>query len=222
MYSLGVLFYELLIGTTPIGRERARKEALHRILELVITEQTPRPSRRLSKSDEKAIIAISEQRQIEHRKLAKTLKRELDWIALKSLQKERDRRYHSAGSLADDVANYLDRGIVAARPPSVIYQLGKVLRRNRFAILGSATVFLMLLLFLAVGLSVALILTNRKILLAEEARFKAESVVKEALKEQELNSQIADAKLAEARKSLDEHKSVITELRKQLEAIQRP
>ena len=145
VYSLGVLLYELLTGSTPLGRDRVQKEAFHRVLEFVLNEEAPRPSRRLSESGD-AVTGISEQRKIDPKKLTKLLKGELDWIALKALEKDRDRRYDGAGSLAGDVLRYLNNEVVLARPPSTSYRLKKTVRKNKAAFLtGSAFVLLLLL-----------------------------------------------------------------------------
>ena len=132
VYSLGVLLYELLTGTTPLGRDRVRREASHRVVELIVSEEAPPPSRRLGDTGE-AIAGISELRQIEPRRLEGILKGELDWIALKALEKERDRRYDGVGTLADDVQRYLDGEVVLARPPSTSYRLWKAFQRNKVA-----------------------------------------------------------------------------------------
>jgi WD40 repeat protein/tRNA A-37 threonylcarbamoyl transferase component Bud32 len=142
VYSLGVLLYELLTGSTPLGCEPVRREAF-----LVLIENTRCPSRRLSDSGD-AITGICEQRRIEPRRLSRILKQELDWIAMKALEKDRNRRYDEAGSLADDVQNYLDRGVVTARLPSPGYRLRRAIRRHKVAFVSG----MVLLLLLVTGL----------------------------------------------------------------------
>jgi WD40 repeat protein/serine/threonine protein kinase len=149
VYSLGVLLYELLTGSTPLGHDRVIRAAFHRVLELIITEEAPRPSRRLSESGD-AITGISEQRRIEPRRLSGILKRELDWIALKALEKDRDRRYDGAGLLADDVQHYLDGDVVTARPPTTGYRIRKAIRKHKTAFV-SGTVLVLLLLAGLIG-----------------------------------------------------------------------
>ena len=147
VYSLGVLFYELLTGSTPLGHDRVRREAYHRLVELICSEETPAPSCRLSDSGEE-ITGISAQRRIDPRRMQLILKGELDWIALKALAKERDRRYDGAGNLADDVEHFLDGEVVTARPPTTGYRLRKAIRRNKVAFVSG----LVLVVSLLVGL----------------------------------------------------------------------
>ncbi len=97
-----------------------------------------------------AISGISEQRRIEPNRLRGILKRELDWIALKALEKDRNRRYDGAGSLADDVQNYLHGDAVEARPPSTGYRLRKTIRKHKAAFVSGA-VFVLLLLAGLIG-----------------------------------------------------------------------
>ncbi len=184
VYSLGVLLYELLTGSTPLGQDRIRKEAFHRVLQLILTEEAPRPSRRLSNSGE-AITGISDQRRIEPRRLSGILKRELDWIALKALEKDRNRRYDGAGSLANDVQNYLDGDVVTARPPSTGYRLRKAIRKHKAGFV-SGTVFLLLLVAGLIG-------TGTMWLRASKAEIQATGEAKNA-REAEAAALAAEAK----------------------------
>ncbi|MEM6472847.1 MAG: WD40 repeat domain-containing serine/threonine protein kinase, partial [Planctomycetota bacterium] len=147
VFSLGVIFFELLTGSTPIGRERLRKEALDRILRIIREEDAPRPSSRLSESGD-AVRSISEQRKTEPRKLSLVLKGELDWIAIKALEKDRTRRYDSPSAMADDIQRYLDGDAIEARPPSLGYRFRKAARKNRglFAAIGSIAAILLVAL----------------------------------------------------------------------------
>ena len=130
VYSLGVLLYELLTGTTPLERERLKAAALLEMLRLIREEEPPRPSTRLS-TDRGAARRSRRAAGIEPRKLSGLVRGELDWIVMKALEKDRDRRYETANGLAADVERYLDDEPVEACPPSAGYRLRKFARRNK-------------------------------------------------------------------------------------------
>jgi WD40 repeat protein/serine/threonine protein kinase/tetratricopeptide (TPR) repeat protein len=144
IYSLGVLLYELLTGTTPLDRARLRQAAFTEMLRIIREEEPPRPSTRLSASKE-ALPSISARRQTEPAKLTKLVRGELDWIVMKALEKDRGRRYETANGLALDLERYLNDEPVLACPPSAGYRLRKVLRRNKRLIVTGAALVLVLL-----------------------------------------------------------------------------
>src|SRR5215218_516527 len=133
VYSLGVLLYELLTGSTPLSRKRVREAAYAEILRMIKEEEPPRPSTRLSDSGA-ALASISAQRHTEPAKLSKLVRGELDWIVMKCLEKDRNRRYESANGFAADVQRYLADEPVLACPPSAGYRLRKFARRNKRAL----------------------------------------------------------------------------------------
>jgi eukaryotic-like serine/threonine-protein kinase len=133
IYSLGVLLYELLTGNTPLSHKRVREAAYGEIIRLIREEEPPRPSTRLSDSGE-ALASISAHRHMEPAKLMKLLRGELDWIVMKTLEKDRNRRYETASGFAADVRRYLDDEPVQACPPSALYRLRKFARRNKRAL----------------------------------------------------------------------------------------
>ncbi len=100
---------------------------------MIKEEEPPRPSTRLSDSGE-ALASISAQRQMEPAKLTKLVRGELDWIVMKTLEKDRNRRYETASGFAMDVQRYLSDEPVQACPPSAGYQLRKFARRNKRAL----------------------------------------------------------------------------------------
>jgi serine/threonine protein kinase len=148
IYSLGVLLYELLTGTTPITHERLRQTSLSDLLRIIREEEPPKPSKRLSVLTH-MLPSISAQRQTDPAKLTHSVHGELDWIVMKALDKDRNRRYESANSLARDIERYLRDEPVQACPPSAAYRFRKFARRNKRAI-ATATVVGIAILF-AVG-----------------------------------------------------------------------
>src|SRR5437588_11615 len=145
IYSLGVLLYELLTGSTPLTRRRISESGYAEILRMIKEEEAPKPSTRLSDSGE-ALASISAQRHMEPAKLTKLMRGELDWIVMKCLEKDRNRRYETANGIAADVQRYLNDEPVQACPPSARYRLRKLVRRNRvlFGILALGAVALVL------------------------------------------------------------------------------
>ena len=142
VYSLGVLLYELLTGTTPIERERFKQAAILEMLRVVREEEPPRPSTRLSSTEARASIAAV--RGTEPASLSKLLRSELDWIVMKSLEKDRARRYETANGFAADVQRYLAGEPVLAYPPSAGYRVRKFVRKHRSPVIAASLVLLAL------------------------------------------------------------------------------
>jgi tetratricopeptide (TPR) repeat protein/serine/threonine protein kinase len=132
IYSLGVLLYELLTGTTPLEKERLKEVSYDEIRRIIREEEPARPSTRLS-SLGAAATTVSVNRQSDPKRLSRLLRGELDWIVMKALEKDRNRRYETASGLAMDVQRYLDDEPVQACPPSAWYRLRKFARRHRVA-----------------------------------------------------------------------------------------
>ena len=159
VYALGVLLYELLVGSTPIGKDRLRKSAFTEILRFIKEEEPQRPSTRLSHSQE-SLANLAAIRRIDPKKFRSELKGELDWIVLKALEKDRTRRYETANAFKRDVERYLADEPVDAKPPSASYRLAKFARRNRAAVLAAGIVVATLAMGVA-GLSWGLVEATR-------------------------------------------------------------
>jgi eukaryotic-like serine/threonine-protein kinase len=144
VYSLGVLLYELLTGTTPLEAKRLREAGYAKIQKLIQEEEAPRPSTRLSSLGDTATI-VAGNRGLDVKRLAQLLSGDLDWIVMKALDKDRDRRYPTPGSFAEDIERYLHDEAITARPPSGTYRLKKLIQRNKTAVITTALVALALL-----------------------------------------------------------------------------
>jgi serine/threonine protein kinase len=143
IYALGVLLYELLTGTTPLERQRLKQTTLLEALPLIREEEPPRPSTRLSTAEGLPLIAAN--RGVDRKRLSGLVRGELDWVVMKCLEKDRDRRYETANGLARDLERYLHDEPVQACPPSALYRFGKFARRNKGALLTVALVGVVLL-----------------------------------------------------------------------------
>jgi serine/threonine protein kinase/Tfp pilus assembly protein PilF len=162
IYALGVLLYELLTGTTPFDKERFREAGYDELRRIIREEEPPRPSTRLSTLGQ-AAATVSVQRQSDPKRLSQLFQGELDWIVMKCLEKDRDRRYESSSALAADVERYLGDEPVLACPPSAVYRLGKLARRHKAALTIACVLAVAALVTLAgVGGSVGWALRDRE------------------------------------------------------------
>jgi tetratricopeptide (TPR) repeat protein len=178
IYSLGVVLYELLTGTTPFDRKRFLEAGYDEIRRIIREEEPPKPSTRISTLGE-AATAVSAQRKSDSRRLRQFFRGELDWIVMKALEKDRNRRYETAGALAADVQHYLLDEPVLACPPSRGYRLRKLLRKHRAAVLTAAAFIGLLLAGVAVGTWQAVRATRAEGV-AEARRVQAEAAEKKA------------------------------------------
>ena len=203
IYSLGVLLYELLTGSTPLERARLRESVYSEILRKIREEDPPRPSVRLTESRE-ALPSISEQRRTEPVRLPKVVRGELDWIVMKALEKDRSRRYDSANGLALDVERYLRNEVVAAGPPSTAYRLRKFWQSmdRGTQVLWKLAGALMLILpvVLAIGGYIAIANTMRVQRAQAEARRARDEAV---MQEERARQEMAKRKASEAQAVLD-------------------
>ncbi len=201
IYSLGVLLYELLTGTTPLERKRLRQAALDEMVRLIKEEEAPRPSVRLSSSNNLPKIAAA--RNTDPGRLPGIVRGELDWIVMKCLEKDRTRRYESASGLARDIERYLADEPVEACPPGAGYRLRKFARKYRTP-LRVAGAFLLLLIAGVVASTWQAIRAS-----------VAENVARSSAETARLSEQVAEKRKDEA----DEAKRLAEQRRDELAAV---
>jgi serine/threonine protein kinase len=154
IYSLGVLLYELLTGTTPFDKDRLKEVGYDELRRIIREEEPPKPSTRISTLGQ-AATTLSIQRKSDPKRLSQLCRGELDWIVMRCLEKDRNRRYETASALAADVQRYLKDEPVQACAPSALYRFRKFARRNKAA-LGVTGLALFFLVVIAGGVAVAL------------------------------------------------------------------
>jgi WD40 repeat protein/tetratricopeptide (TPR) repeat protein len=225
VYSLGVLLYELLTGSTPLDKTRLQSAAWDEMLRIIREEDPPKPSTRLSdlgnphalgeqpiepgtRSVPATLASIAALRQTEPAKLTKLIRGELDWIVMKAIEKDRNRRYETASFLAMDLQRYLADEPVMACPPSARYRLRRFARRNKVALTMITTIAAIMVLGTLVSTWQAIRATKAEVL-AEE-RLRAESIALGAADASRLQAvrernvarhRLFDSRLAEARAS---------------------
>jgi serine/threonine protein kinase len=167
IYSLGVLLYELLTGSTPFDTAELLKRGLDEVRRVVCNVEPPRPSTRLGTLMAADLTTVSRQRQVEPPRLIREVRGDLDWIAMKALEKDRARRYATVNGFAMDIRRYLAGEAITARPPSAVYKFQRFVRRNKLLCMGLCVVLVLLL--------TCLIVTSR--LLVEERQMRNEMMV---------------------------------------------
>jgi serine/threonine protein kinase/Flp pilus assembly protein TadD len=190
IYSLGVLLYELLAGSPPFSRKELEKAGMLEMLRVIREQEPSKPSTKLSTAE--GLPTLAANRGTEPAKLTKLVRGELDWIVMKALEKDRNRRYETANAFAADLLHYLRDEPVQACPPSAAYRFGKSARRNRAVITTAALVAAALVLGTVVSTWQA---------------FRADAERSEAQKQKKL----AEDNFQKARKAVDEYFTLVSE-----------
>jgi non-specific serine/threonine protein kinase/serine/threonine-protein kinase len=139
VYALGLLLYELLVGVLPFDAATLDDRGVDAMIRVIRDSEPPRPSDRVSTMGDRSMVT-ARRRGTEPRSLARALRGDIDWVVMKALEKDRERRYESAAGLSSDLSRYLSNQPVAARPPSALYRMQKFVRRHRVGVATSAVV----------------------------------------------------------------------------------
>jgi serine/threonine protein kinase len=200
VYTLGVLLYELLTGTTPFAKKRLREAAFDEMLRIIREEEPPKPSMRLSSTEELPSIAAN--RGLEPKKLSGVMRGDLDWIVMKCLEKDRNRRYEVASGLSRDIERYLCDEPVEAGPPSARYRFWKFVRRNRGPVLAVSALLAVLTAGI-IGTSWGLVSAQKAKRAAEQNELanRIANLEKEARVEADRNAEAAKKNAEEAKKA---------------------
>jgi WD40 repeat protein/serine/threonine protein kinase len=206
IYALGVLLYELLVGRTPFDPETLLRAGLDECRRTIREEEPIRPSTRLATLVAADLTTTAQQRHTESLKLIHLLRGDLDWIAMKCLEKDRARRYATANDLAADIQRHLDSEPVEARPPSNLYRFQKFSRRHRGAFAAVAGIAATLVAGAAISAWQAVRATNaeHRALASQkqESHLRQQAELERARAEQQnaaarLNEYVADINLAQ-------------------------
>ncbi len=201
IYSLGVILYELLTGLRPIDAARLKNAGLMEMIRVVREEEPSKPSTRLSTNE--ALASLAATRRIEPTRLMALLRGDLDWVVMKCLEKDRDRRYETAASLGRDIQCYLADEPVEARPPDAVYRFRKLLRRHRASVVSIALVSIALIAGTAVATWQAFRARNAE----EAARIDQQNAERSAMLEARAKVEAQNLAAANAQLAADENQA---------------
>lgn len=206
IYSLGVLLYELLAGVPPFDAAELREGGIDRIQQIICNEEPRTPSARLTSLGNKA-KTVAESRRTQIITLTRRLHRELEWIPMKAMRKDRTRRYRSASELADDIQNYLTGTPLIAGPESTIYRARKFVRKHA----GSVTMVVLVGVAIVVGLVVSIVMGCR-VEQARQQEVAARTQVEQALLRAENAEKTAQERAEEYRQLLYTHSIALADV----------
>jgi serine/threonine protein kinase len=202
IYSLGVLLYELLTGRTPFDGKKMAESGIEQMRQTLRETEPQMPSAMINTLQDEELTKTAINRHVEPPKLVFMLRGDLDWIVMRTLEKDRTRRYQTANGLAMDVQRYLDSEPITARPPSQLYRFQKLVRRNK--IVFGAVVAVVVALLIGLGTSTWLFFREREAL-REEARLREQSEAREKINQAAVY--VSQGKYEDAAKLLDEIKT---------------
>jgi serine/threonine protein kinase len=221
IYSLGVLLYELLTGTTPFDKQRLNQLSFDEVRRIIREEDPPKPSTRLSTLGQKR-TDVAARRASDPIRLRQVVRGDLDWIVMKALAKDRTRRYDTASTFATDVRRYLEHLPIEAHPPSVFYRSRRFVRRHRVAFTTVSLVLAALLVGTVMSVAQAIRATTAERITTQALETETQALIaaKDAKRAESEERRIAQAKAAEAeanfrkaRQAVDEYFTVVSESR---------